>query len=187
LLGGAGRPELFELTWESLPAALTTAIPGVDADRVIQGYRELHPEVDASSLYFEATTDHGAFGRGSFDLADRKAAQHGAPVYQYYLTWKSPVDDGKWGATHALDIGFVFDNVAKSESMSGIGEEQQAIADMMSEAWLAFARTGNPNHDGLPTWEPYDVERRATMVIDNEPALVNDPIRRELVLLDSAL
>ena len=187
LLAGARRPELFELTWETLPGALEQAIPGVDASAVIEGYRALHPELDAPALYFEATTDNSTFVRGSFELADRKAAQGGAPVYQYHLSWATPVDGGKWGAPHALDIGMVFDNVAKSVSMSGKGEEQQKIADMMSEAWLAFARSGDPNHPGLPTWSPYDAERRATMVFDVEPALVDDPRRRELDLIDAAL
>ena len=119
-------------------------------------------------------------------LADRKAAQGGAPVYQYYLAWKSPVDDGKWGAPHAMDIGFVFDNVAMSESMAGVGEKQQALADVMSEAWLAFARNGDPNHSGLPEWAPYDADRRATMVFDDEPKLVDDPRGRQVDLLDGA-
>ncbi len=183
LLAGARRPELFELTWETLPAALEAAIPDVDAAKVVAGYRELHPEIDAPGLYFEATSDASAFVNGSFVLADRKAAQGGAPVYQYYLSWTTPIDGGKWGAPHALDIGFVFDNVAKSASMSGTGEAQQALADRMSEAWIAFARSGDPNHDGLPEWAPYDAERRATMVFDDEPALVDDPRRRELELL----
>jgi len=183
LLAGARDPALFELTWESLPTALETAIEGVDAKRVIDGYRALHPEIDPPNLFFEATTDNSIFGRGSFELADRKAEQGGAAVYQYYLAWKTPVDGGKWGAPHALDIGFVFDNVAKSESMSGIGEEQQAIADMMSQAWIAFARGGDPNHNGLPTWQPYDVENRATMVFDTVPSMIDDPRRQEINLI----
>ena len=140
-----------------------------------RGYRKLHPDLDAPNLFFEATTDDSVFGRGSFTLADRKADKGGAPVYQYYMTWRTPVEGGKWGATHALDIGFVFDNVAKSVSMSGVGEEQQALADVMSEAWLAFARTGNPNHPGLPEWPQYDSKNRATMVFDNKPQVINDP------------
>lgn len=186
LLSGAFRPELLDLTWETLPAALTASIEGVDATAVIDGYRALQPDIDAPTLYFEATTDNSIFGRGSFVLADRKAAQGGAPVYQYYLAWKSPVDDGKWGAPHAMDIGFVFDNVAMSESMAGVGEKQQALADVMSEAWLAFARNGNPNHSGLPEWAPYDADRRATMVFDDEPKLVDDPRGRQMDLLDGA-
>ena len=186
MLAGASRPELFELTWDTLPEALETAMAGVDAGRVIEGYRGLHPDISAPELFFEAATDNSVFGRGSIELADRQARLGGAPVYQYYLTWRSPVDDGRWAATHALDLGFVFDNVAKSESMSGTGESQQALADAMSEAWLAFARSGNPNHPGLPGWEPYD-EDRATMVFDDEPRLVTDPRRREREILDAAL
>lgn len=187
LLAGARRPELFELTWETLPGALAQSIPGVDAQAVVDGYRALHPQISAADLYFEATTDHGRFGRASFTLADRKAAQGGAPVYQYYFSWRSPVEGGKWGATHALDIGFVFDNVALSESMSGTGETQQALADVMSEAWLAFARGGDPNHDGLPEWPVYDAELRQTMIFDDQPRVVNDPRKRERAILDAAL
>jgi para-nitrobenzyl esterase len=187
LLIGASQPDLFALTWETLPAALEAAIDGVDAGVVIQGYRALHPDISAPNLFFEATTDHGVFGRDNFILADRKAAQGGAPVYQYYVSWRSPVEGGKWGATHALDIGFVFDNVAKSASMSGVGDKQQALADAMSEAWLAFARSGNPNHAGLPTWPRYDAETKATMVFDNKPQVVNDPRGKERAVIDSAL
>ena len=187
LLIGARQPSLFNLTWDTLPGALERVIPGLDAEAVIKGYRKLHPEITPPNLFFEATTDNSIFGRGSFTLADRKAAQGGAPVYQYYLNWGSPVEGGKWEATHALDIGFVFDNVARSASMSGTGPEQQALADVMSEAWLAFARSGDPNHAGLPTWPEYTSETRATMVFDTRSRVVNDPRGQERALLDSAL
>jgi para-nitrobenzyl esterase len=187
MLAGAGSRELFDLTWESLPAAIENSFPGVDAQAVIDGYRELHPDIDAVNLFFEALTDNSLFGRGSFTLADRKAEQGGGRVFQYYFNWPSPVEGGMWSATHALDIGFVFDNVAKSASMSGTGERQQALADVMSEAWLAFARSGDPNHPGLPEWPAYDPETRATMVFDDVPVVVNDPRGRERAIIDAAL
>ena len=187
MLAGAARPEWFELNWETLPAALAEAIPGADGRVIMNGYRKLHPELDASTLFFEAITDQSVFGRGSFTMADRKAEQGGAPVYQYYLTWETPVEGGKWGATHALDLAFMFDNVANSESMSGTGETQQALADVMSEAWLAFARDGDPNHEGLPDWPAYDMQDRATMIFDNEPRVVNDPRGQERAVIDAAL
>ena len=187
MLAGAARPEWFELNWETLPAALAEAIPGADGEVIMTGYRQLHPDLDASTLFFEAVTDHSVFGRGSFTMADRKSEQSGAPVFQYYLTWETPVEGGKWGATHALDLAFMFDNVAKSESMSGTGESQQALADVMSEAWLAFARDGDPNHDGLPDWPEYTVEDRATMIFDNELRVVNDPRGQERAIIDNAL
>ena len=81
---------------------------------------------------------------------------------------------------HALEIGFVFDNVAKSESMSGIGPEQQRIADLMSEAWIAFARTGNPNNKLLPNWPAYDATKRASMVFAPQPKVVNDILKEKL-------
>jgi para-nitrobenzyl esterase len=49
------------------------------------------------------------------------------------------------------------------------------MADQMSEAWLAFARTGNPAIATLPDWPAYDAGRRATMVFDLESKLVDDP------------
>jgi para-nitrobenzyl esterase len=84
------------------------------------------------------------------------------------------VDDGKWRVPHALEIGMVFDNVAYSTSMSGVGPEVQAMADIMADTWLAFAKTGNPNNDRLPHWPAYDLENRAMMVLDLTPEVVNN-------------
>ena len=182
LLAGARRPELFDLTWETLPAALEQGLPGIDPALVTAGYRKLSPEMQAPELFFTAITDNG-FLRRSLTLADRKADQGGAPVYFYLFNWDSPVDDGKWKAMHALEIGFVFDNVAKSESMAGLGDNQQLIADMMSESWLAFARSGNPNSDAMPQWSPYTSAKRSTMVIDLNPRMEADPRQKFMTLL----
>jgi para-nitrobenzyl esterase len=184
LLAGAANPALFDLTWETLPEALARAQPAVDAERVIAGYRKLDPSLEAPELYFTVTTDAG-FLRNSVRLADRKADHGGAPVYFYLFDWNTPVDGGKWKSPHALEIGFVFDNVAYSESMSGIGPDQQRIADMMSEAWIAFARTGSPDNDFLPRWTPYTTASRSTMLIDLEPRVVNHPRGPYLKLLDA--
>ena len=179
---GARRPELFDLTWETLPAALSEEMPSADTTAVIAGYRELQPDIEPAELYFTAATD-ATFLANSIELADRKAMQSSAPVYVYLFNWNTPVSDGKWMSPHQVEIGFVFDNVATSESMSGIGPDQQQIADMMSEAWIAFARYGDPNVDALPVWVPYDPDRQATMVIDLTPELVDAPRRAQLGLL----
>lgn len=174
LLIGARDPSTFDLTWETLPAALEERLSGIDGTKIMNEYRRLHPTMGAPELYFTATTDAG-FLNNSIELADQKAKQMAAPVYFYLLNWDTPVDGGKWFSPHALEIGMVFDNVAKSESMSGLGPEQQQIADMMSEAWIAFAQTGNPNHDGIPQWPGYTVEERPVMVFDLEPEVISDP------------
>jgi para-nitrobenzyl esterase len=182
---GAANPAVFELTWEGLTTAMEEAFPGRDVEAVIAGYRELEPEADPADILFEATTD-SRYLAGHVLQAERKVAQGGAPVYLYLFDWDTPVDGGKWRSPHALEIGFVFDNVALSESMSGIGEEQQRVADIMADTWIAFARTGNPNNPRVPQWPPYDVGSRAVMVLDESPELVHDARAAQRALVEDS-
>ena len=99
--------------------------------------------------------------------ADQKASAGAAPVYVYLFAWQSPVLDGAYKAFHCMDIPFVFDNVSRCEEMTGGGREAYLLADRVSEAWIRFARSGNPNHAGLPNWPAYTVTNGATMVFDN--------------------
>jgi para-nitrobenzyl esterase len=62
-----------------------------------------------------------------------------------------------------------------------------ALADKVSEAWIAFARSGDPNTSKLPRWTAFDAANRPTMVIDNESRLVNDPIREQRLVMFQAL
>ena len=87
----------------------------------------------------------------------------------YLFAWETPVDGGKWKSPHSVEHAMVFDNVAKSASMVGSGPDQQKVADAVSSAWIAFARTGNPG------WAAYDPQSRATMVFDVESKVVSDP------------
>ena len=78
-------------------------------------------------------------------------------------------------ACHALDVPFLFDNVAISHNMVGEGPDAYWMAEQISEAYIAFAKTGNPNNSKLPHWPPYDLTNRATMVFDKVSKVVNDP------------
>ncbi|HLI79150.1 MAG TPA: carboxylesterase family protein, partial [Candidatus Binataceae bacterium] len=111
-------------------------------------------------------------------LAERQAAQHGASVYMYLFTWETPVLGGKLKSPHALEIPFVFDNVA-TDRLSGDIQTKFALAEKMSQTWLAFARTGNPNNGAIPEWPGYSSEHRATMIFDNECRIENDPMSAE--------
>jgi para-nitrobenzyl esterase len=165
------------LTWETLPAAIKQAFPSKNETAIIDLYKAKHPDIEAPELYFMAVSDNGFF-RGSVTVADRKSAQADAPAFFYMLDWETPVMDGKRYVPHALDIGMVFDNVAKSESMSGTGPEAQAIADQMSESWLAFARTGNPSNPKVGDWPAYTAAQRNMMVFRSQPGVEVD-IRSE--------
>lgn len=103
------------------------------------------------------------FRPGAVKQARLKAAQGGAPVYMYMFAWESPVLDGIFRSTHCMEIPFVFNNVVRHATMTGGGEEAQLLGDKMSDAWLNFARTGDPNVEGLPQWKPYTAEEGATM------------------------
>ena len=155
-----------------------------DADKVIAAYQKDQPGISSIDVAMEVASDMFAW-RNAVTQAERKAALGKAPVYMYYFTWKSPVRDGKLKAFHTLEIPFVFDNVDIGKSMTGTGQDRYALEDKMSSAWAAFARTGNPNAEGLPHWPAYNTEQRATMFLDNECKVVNDPRRDSRLALNS--
>jgi para-nitrobenzyl esterase len=152
------------------------------ADRLIASYRRGRPGVSNLDLYLILASD-SAFRAEVLTEAERKADQGGAPVYMYYFTWRSPVRGGKLKAFHCLDIPFAFDNVDLATAMTGSGQDRYGLADRMSGAWAAFARSGNPNHRGLPSWPAFNTKQRATMILDNECKVVNDPNGEERLAL----
>jgi para-nitrobenzyl esterase len=136
--------------------------------------RKLHPDYSPTYLLIQLMTAQGMLG-GSITLAERKAAQKAAPVYMYYLVWETPVLGGRFRSPHTLDIPLMFDNVDKARVLVGPGPQPEAIAKQMSGAWLAFARSGDPNTASLPHWPSYTAERRATMLFDVESRVADDP------------
>jgi para-nitrobenzyl esterase len=183
---GRGVP-LDDMDDAALKTQLKQAVRGVpDADiaRLIAAYRKGRPGISNIDLYLILASDN-TMREGVMSVAERKAEAKQAPVYMYYFTWHSPVHDGKLKAYHTLDIPFVFENVDLATAMTGGRQDRYALQDRMSAAWTNFARTGNPNAKGLvPDWPAFDMTQRATMVIDNEWKVVNDPNgdeRRELM------
>lgn len=155
-------------------------------DQVIAAYKAGRPKAANRDLDLIIASD-ATFRAGVFLEADRKAAQGKAPVYQYYFTWRTPVREGKLRTPHCIEIPFVFDNVDAAPTYVGTGADRQALATKVSSAWVAFARTGSPNCKELPAWAAYDGKTAATMILDNECKLVNDPHGAEQRLLRSIL
>jgi para-nitrobenzyl esterase len=163
----------FALTWEQVAERL---IPNMRVDiqpeLVIAEYRKLYPHYSPSDVFFAATTA-GRSWRGAVIEAEERA-KSGSPAFAYQLDWATPRDGGKFGAPHASDIQLVFDNIDKPGA-TAIGPKAQPMADQMSETFIAFARTGNPNNGLIPRWEPYTLPRRQTMVFNVPSHLENDP------------
>ena len=171
----------FSFTWEEATAALAPQFG--DPGAVISGFRALHPEKSPSEIYFAITTEVG-MGRGARNLQDLAAGREAANVFAYLLAWSTPVEGGRLGSPHALDLPLVFDTVASSPSILGEDvHEPQAVADAMSAAWVAFARSGSPNAAGLAEWPPYRPGQRMTMVFDTQSRAVEDPLGAEQRLI----
>jgi para-nitrobenzyl esterase len=93
----------------------------------------------------------------------------------YIWTWGAPVDDGILRAPHTMEIGFAFDNIDKGPLLYGTAPSTQKLAAVVSDSWVAFARSGDPNTKDLPHWPAYDAATRATMEFDLVSKIVNDP------------
>lgn len=105
-------------------------------------------------------------------LALRQASDRTAagctPVYFYRFDWKTPVLDGSMGSPHCIEIPFVFDNVLRHRTFTGGGEDAVELGHRVSRLWTSFARTGKPEAEGMPEWEPWP----ATLKINIETILV---------------
>jgi para-nitrobenzyl esterase len=166
----------------TLLAAVKQATRANDADaaKLIAVYRKGRPGYSNVELQQVIASDN--FRAGVLTEAERKSAQK-ASVYMYYFTWRSPVRDGKLKAFHTLEIPFVLENVDEGKSMTGAGPDRYALQDKMSAAWAAFARTGNPNHKGMPNWPAFTGDKRSTMIFDNECQVTADPYGEERAAL----
>ena len=154
------------------------------AKDVIALYKKNEPGRDNIDLFLRMSTDSSFFRSGVETQAERKAAQTGAPTYMYRFEYYSPVRDGRLKAMHCMEIPFVFDNLEAGKVYTGISPAAQKLAEQMSAAWVAFAKSGNPNHAGMPQWAAFNANQRPTMVFSEKGSkLVNDPGHEERLAL----
>jgi para-nitrobenzyl esterase len=151
-----------------------------------QAYRRLHPEASPTDVGVAVLSDH--FRINAIRIAESYAAAGQAPAYMYLLTWKSPAEDGKLKACHGLEVPLVMHNIETSSMRRWVMgphptpehvADVYRLSDVISDAWVAFARTGSPDHAGLPAWPPYRPDTRATMVFDSVCRVEHDPLRAE--------
>ncbi|MFN9742838.1 MAG: carboxylesterase/lipase family protein [Acidobacteriota bacterium] len=182
-VSGINNPQVDALT-ESELMARVREMYGEKAGRIVDAYRQSNPTAkpfDLFSFISAVTTRHNAVAQ-----SDLKAARKAAPVYQYLFTWQTPVLDGRPKAFHCAELAFCFDNVDRCLNMTGGGPEARKLAARVSGAWVAFARSGNPNHAGLPKWPVYTPANGEVMIFDNKCEVRNDPDRVERRLITQA-
>jgi len=159
-----------ELTMEEARERLVK-VYGDKTDQYIDLFARAYPDYTPQDLLSIDTV----FRPYTIRTADARAQESSAPLYVYFLAWKSQVDNASKGSFHGLDIPLAFHNVDLREDWTGNTKEAWLLSDKMSSAWLSFVKTGNPNVEGLlPEWEPYTAENGATMYFDNECRIVNN-------------
>ena len=163
----------FDLDEAGLKAIVETRWPG-KSDEILALYRRLESQKTPFAIQAQIFTDAGA-RRAAVTQAERKAAQGSAPAWMYL--WYAPLG-GKFGAVHGLDVGATFKN-DRADPL------RKVMSDRMAAAWVAFAKTGDPNCPAIPHWEPYEAAHRQTMVFDIDTRQESDPRREARLYWDA--
>lgn len=169
---GIGNPNVDAMT----EAELTERVKTMYSDRsasIIAAYRKANPKAKPFDLFSFISTV--STRQNAVVQAELKSAQNAAPAYLYLFAWQTPVLDGRPKAFHCSELAFVFDNIDRCVNMTGGGAEARTLAAKVSDAWIAFARKGDPNHAGLPKWPTFTADKGATMVFDNKCEVKNNP------------
>ena len=161
------------------------ALLGNHAPGIVDIYRKANPGATPSDLYFLIGSDH-RYGAPVMKIAERRAALNKGSVFLYYFRWETPIQGSRLKSPHGIEVPFAFDNLKASPLTAG-SPQAPALADRVSSAWIAFARTGNPDTPKLPRWPAFNAKDRATMVFDNDSRVENDPLREQRIALFRAM
>jgi para-nitrobenzyl esterase len=149
-------------------AERATELLRVYADSELEGLDRFFALETDASLFFPATR-----------LAESHS-KHQPRTFMYRFDFRSPLEGGRLGACHALDIAFVLGNTARVPHLAGEEDATFRLSASMVSAWSGFARTGDPSPPGL-TWPSYTSRDRATMIFDDPCQLSyapNEPRRQ---------
>ncbi len=183
----SGDVSAFHLDFAGLQSRLELQY-GADAPQIIETYRAAMPGASPAEI-FVAVASITMMGLGSIEIAEKKAAANGAPVYLYQFGYKSemkvPGTDFPMGTPHAMDITFKFNNETPSDPpgfLSGCRPERWRAAHSMAGLWANFARTGRPFADGVPQWPAYNFADRPAMRIDSTCEVIRNRYHAELAM-----
>ena len=136
---------------------------GDKGQAVAAAWKKAYPRDPLSRALVFADTNRSA----TLAAAEQKQKNGKAPVYVYLYKWDPPVLDGVAGSWHVADVHMAFFNTDRQPESFGGGEAARSMSYQMARAWINFARTGNPNHPGLPDWPAYTPQTNATLLFDD--------------------
>jgi para-nitrobenzyl esterase len=177
-LFAAMDPRVAKTDEERLLKRCRRLIPGGDAEAIIAAYQEARTKrgepAGPADLFIAIQTDR-IFRIPALRLAEAQVRQ-GSSAYEYLFTWPSPFSEGKLGACHALELGFLFGT--NEDKFFGSGPAADKLAREIQDAWLAFARKGDPSCETLGAWPIYG-QARETMILGTESGLQEAPYEQE--------
>jgi para-nitrobenzyl esterase len=114
---------------------------------------------------------------------------HQPRTFLYQFDWESPARRGALGACHGLEVPFVFGTVGTTgnDRFTGVGPEATQLSQHMMDAWLAFAKRGEPSHPGIGAWPAYSVAERQTMIFGRRCGAERAPFEEERAVWDNVL
>jgi para-nitrobenzyl esterase len=169
---GMNNPAFEALTEAELETRVEQFFPG-KAKQVIAAFRARTPSASPADLFSRIAT--APVRRAAIKQAASKAALGKAPAYLYLFQWQTPMFDGRPRAFHCAELPFVFFNTDRMENMTGGGPVPRALAEKMADTWIAFARTGDPNHAAIPSWTKFAPKTAACMIWDNDVQVQLNP------------
>lgn len=177
-LFGVMDPGLQSLDEAGMVGRLESLIPAEYVPALIESYQNARKKCGQATSPVEILTAIQTDMMFRMPVVNLVEAQcnNDQPAYNYLFTWKSPLLGGVLGACHALEIGFVFGN--HDDTFCGSGPEADILSRNIQDAWLAFARTGDPTCKTIGAWTPY-CEGRMTMILDKDCHLEEAPYEEE--------
>jgi para-nitrobenzyl esterase len=179
-VSGLDHPNANAMTTEEMIQEVHQ-LYGDSADAIIAAYKQDYPGSSPFALYAVIAT--AKWRVPAITQAERKAALGAAPVYSYIYSWRTPVLDDRAGPFHAAEISFVFDNAEICDHYSAGDPGAFTLSKQMSTAWTSFARTGNPNHSGIPHWPAYTAESRSNIYFNTPCEVRNNPEQKGLDII----
>jgi para-nitrobenzyl esterase len=158
----------------------------VDGAELVEAYRRTRPDVGAGALWSVIMTDL-VFRIPAIRLLEAQSPNRPDGTFGYWFTWAAPTFDGRLGSCHALEIPFVFDTMDQPGADLLLGPDApHSLSRAMQDAWVRFARTGDPGSADQP-WPAYETSRRATMEFGDHVGVLDDPGGAERLLWEGRI